>query len=861
MNTRSSGAAAVVMAVALALGSSAIASDLTFEDRVKAQEAIERVYYTHQLGATKPFEEAVPQAVIEGKVRSYLALDSRAAITGAMLGRELDRIEAATRMPDRLNELFAALGDNPVLIEECLVRPLLASRIASQAARGLDVPQTATDPQPRAAGCTPESWSPVRSDNDLSARQGHTAVWTGSVMIVWGGLTSASTVAVDGYRYDPVLDAWQSLSMEGAPAAGRTHTAVWTGTEMIVWGGRDAAFTPVNSGARYNPITDTWIATSTVNAPSARSYHSAVWTGSVMIVWGGSTTLDSYCQGVYRDGGRYDPATDTWLPTNLDGAPSERRLQHAVWTGSEMLIWGGESYGEIAHNCNPWYHSDGFRYNPASDSWTPMSSTGGPTDRSGSAAVWTGSRLVVWGGFRSIGGVFTLLNDGGRYDPISDTWMPTSTGIYVPAARRSHTAVWTGARMIIWGGSGGTSMSANVPLDSGGNYDPVHDTWSPTTPVGAPEARYSHSALWDGTEMIVWGGNSSTYLATGARYAPGNPDSDGDGVCADQDNCPTVANPDQADANADGIGDACESCLQVDSDGDGVGDLCDNCPTVANADQIDSDGDGAGDACDCRPIDPKYRKPVETKPLSVSKTGTTANLSWSAVPQADSYSVTRGDLASKATNEYGSCLANGVRSLSYDDATAPSPGQGFFYLVEGQNFGCGIGSLGATSAGQERINASAGVCIGTTVAVVHASSESTVYGTVRGTLVDTRSSNNIYEEITEALSTGGSQANQYSELEQRWTFTVAAGALKQFHAEAFANNPGFRFEYWATGATAFTPLAMSLPSRDLDVDQVATLPASVGGTVIVRIVDTDRTPGHQTRFVVDIDEIGIWVVP
>jgi hypothetical protein len=61
-------------------------------------------------------------------------------------------------------------------------------------------------------------------------------------------------------------------------------------------------------------------------------------------------------------------------------------------------------------------------------------------------------------------------------------------------------------------------------------------------------------------------------------------DYDGDGLADDVDNCPRVANPDQADR-----------------DGDGVGDACDNCVAAANSDQADGDGDGLGDACDVCP--------------------------------------------------------------------------------------------------------------------------------------------------------------------------------------------------------------------------------------------------------------------
>jgi YVTN family beta-propeller protein len=77
----------------------------------------------------------------------------------------------------------------------------------------------------------------------------------------------------------------------------------------------------------------------------------------------------------------------------------------------------------------------------------------------------------------------------------------------------------------------------------------------------------------------------------------GLPDSDGDGIANNVDNCPTVPNPDQTDSDGNGIGDACEP-LPVDTDGDGIDDSEDNCPTTANPDQEDSDNDGIGDACD-----------------------------------------------------------------------------------------------------------------------------------------------------------------------------------------------------------------------------------------------------------------------
>ena len=54
---------------------------------------------------------------------------------------------------------------------------------------------------------------------------------------------------------------------------------------MIVWGGNDG--NNLNTGGRYNPNANSWAATSTINAPTARRVPTAVWTGTEMIVWGG----------------------------------------------------------------------------------------------------------------------------------------------------------------------------------------------------------------------------------------------------------------------------------------------------------------------------------------------------------------------------------------------------------------------------------------------------------------------------------------------------------------------------------------------------------------------------------------------
>src|SRR4030095_15697722 len=91
----------------------------------------------------------------------------------------------------------------------------------------------------------------------------------------------------------------------GAPATRYYHTAVWTGTRMIIWGGYSNFIGYRNTGGLYDPATATSTSTSTNNAPEARYQHTAVWIGTRMVVWGGYGN-----SGYLNTGGRYDPTTD-----------------------------------------------------------------------------------------------------------------------------------------------------------------------------------------------------------------------------------------------------------------------------------------------------------------------------------------------------------------------------------------------------------------------------------------------------------------------------------------------------------------------------------------------------------------------
>lgn len=310
-------------------------------------------------------------------------------------------------------------------------------------------------------------------DAPLTARTDQVAVWTGREIILWSGDTALGGVFFsDGALYNPLTMTWRPMTSSMAPTP-RNGQGVWTGSRMLVWGGynADSTISVLGEGGQYDPAADAWTSISTVGAPENRNHFTPVWTGSELVVWGGDGHSPPYELG---DGARYNPLTDSWVPMGSNGTLSRRSYHSSVWTGDELIIWGGWRGGQGLPEAN-----DGARYNPATDRWMAIAGGGAPSARRSHSAVWTGTEMIVWGGATGPGDGSQVLGDGARYNPLTDTWSPISS-VAAPTARFGHIAIWTGSKMIIWGGS--TVVNAfGFAAPGGGAYDPVADTWTPIT--------------------------------------------------------------------------------------------------------------------------------------------------------------------------------------------------------------------------------------------------------------------------------------------------------------------------------------------------------------------------------------------
>lgn len=156
-------------------------------------------------------------------------------------------------------------------------------------------------------------------------------------------------------------------------------------------------------------------------------------------------------------------------------------------------------------------------------SWEPVAPS--PlAPRLGASAVWTGSRVIVWGGAEITGlddrnfGPRTF-RDGASFDPATDAWSPIADA---PEGRWGHGAFWTGSRMLVLGGANGDVDPGSVSI-----YDPARNSWSraatppiggrPTEPItlgneasGPPPAGSLYQGVWTGTVLVVWGSRIDT---------------------------------------------------------------------------------------------------------------------------------------------------------------------------------------------------------------------------------------------------------------------------------------------------------------------------------------------------------------
>ncbi len=254
--------------------------------------------------------------------------------------------------------------------------------------------------------------------------------------------------------------------------------------------------------------------------PSARHSPLTHWTGSELLVWGGAAANGQ----AIGDGAKFNPATNTWAAIASSGAPSARFSTTSVWTGSEMIVWGG-----TPNHLSPL--ASGARYSPATNTWaamaappsSPISPWGVPLSdgRFGHAAAWVGGVMIVWGGSDGYDNQGqTLPTLGGYYNPSQNTWGIFNSDDYGLPGSMFPKAVLVQDKVYFVGGR--DLPQGGDLMNSAVAYDIANDEWFqlPAAPVDL--RREDFAAVAAGDRLMVWGGRTGANapLADGATYNP-----------------------------------------------------------------------------------------------------------------------------------------------------------------------------------------------------------------------------------------------------------------------------------------------------------------------------------------------------
>lgn len=207
---------------------------------------------------------------------------------------------------------------------------------------------------------------------------------------------------------------------------------------------------------------------------------------------------------VFHDGAIYDPESNSWSP--MAPAPIALHGHTAVWTGSEMLVWGSATMG-----------ADGYAYDPGNDTWRPISNVNAPSPRAGHAALWTGNAMVIWGGSEDWGSDGTSPGTGGFYYPATDSWVPVLTsgapaggdGRWAEDGERGVELMWTGERLLAVPINTYSDASRQW-LQVGGVYDPQTGNWQRIETSGAPNGR-PYMAVWNGFRLFAAGSSGNDF--------------------------------------------------------------------------------------------------------------------------------------------------------------------------------------------------------------------------------------------------------------------------------------------------------------------------------------------------------------
>ena len=253
----------------------------------------------------------------------------------------------------------------------------------------------------------------------------------------------------------------------------------------------------------------------------ARFFHESAWLGGKLYVWGGGNVVGVPCPPAVPPGSgcaeptgeSLDPKTSLW--TMLPQAPLYPSGMPRVTTdGKRLYVYGDSQYsGPTPWEPNP---VPVAAFDPDTSNWKALPLENSPGFRSRPAFAWTGSRLLVWGG--DLTGPAGVAGPAGEYDPITDKWTPLPPMPSPAMEGKFWGPGWNGTDLVLLY----PPVTTSLPTGFGLTYDPLAKHWSafPGQPPLVPPKKPSTGVFWSWNSSVAMSGGfiAGGWLGTAALY-------------------------------------------------------------------------------------------------------------------------------------------------------------------------------------------------------------------------------------------------------------------------------------------------------------------------------------------------------
>lgn len=287
-------------------------------------------------------------------------------------------------------------------------------------------------------------------------------------------------------RYDPFSDAWMPVAASPAPFPPCSDNTLLGFSDRVVC-------LQMSSTTRqyvvyaYFPAMNTW----TTSALSGARPEDELFTGAIVAAGSELLLLDR--------GLAFDVRANTWRA--LAPMPEEFRFTASrIYTGRELIVWGGNDNETEGSATAPW--GRGFALDLASNSWREIRRA--PIARTRHAAVWTGTRMFIYGGRET--GPGTERGDGALYDPARDEWQLVPGPAFQGFEAVSHPhLLWTGRHVLLYGGyANRAGVNSGVFTNRGALLDPFPSSGLPTWVRETPQSVLTPAERTGGTTLSFW---------------------------------------------------------------------------------------------------------------------------------------------------------------------------------------------------------------------------------------------------------------------------------------------------------------------------------------------------------------------